>query len=234
MFTYNDSILISSLFEGKKYTECLDYVYKELNCTCLIDFLIKVKQSKFTSVDASIKLSDKNKEILIFEENFLTNLPDKINYNKQIYDYTVTFTAPKIIDGYLNSVYCIDSIVYEGEELKLRTLEDYNLIPFKIINNCKKDFTEIYERIQESFLYYINDEYKSRFLCNIDSILTVLSYTLIDSYENSLKEQLFLMEKFNFSYTDFDNMSLDRGKKFINLGIKILNERNSQQTQTIE
>ena len=42
------------------------------------------------------------------------------------------------------------------------------------------------------------------------------------------------MEKFNFSYTDFDNMSLDRGKKFINLGIKILNERNSQQTQTIE
>ena len=42
------------------------------------------------------------------------------------------------------------------------------------------------------------------------------------------------MEKFNFSYTDFDSLDIQKARNFINIGVKILNERNRQKTEAIE
>ena len=234
MITYNDVVNLSQLYENNKYNECVDFTYTNLNCNNILDFLIRLKKLKFTGKESSIKLLYKDKDVIIFEDDFLTNIPEEKTLYKTIESYKVKISHPKIISGNISKLYCIHSLEMENDIFEFNTIADYNLLPLDVAAECDNEIKSIYHSFENCYLYYVNEEYNSRFLCENESILRTLNYALIDSYENLLKEQIFLMEKFNFSYTDFDSLDIQKARNFINIGVKILNERNRQKTEAIE
>ena len=233
MITYNDAIELSYLYGNNKLKDCIQFIYDKLECTDIIDFFHKLKKEKFTNTNQAIKLAYKTKELVVFEENFLTNIPEPKILTETVKEYTLTVSAPRIINGELLSNHCIHSLHYNNETLNLTTEEDYNLLPLQLAKGCEGKIKEIYSMFDNMYLFYLSKDYCSRFFLNQESIITAINYTFIDEPENMIKEQLFLMEKFNFNYRDFDYISFNKARKLLTTGVKILNDRHSSKTQTI-
>ena len=184
MITYNDVVNLSQLYENNKYNECVDFTYTNLNCNNILDFLIRLKKLKFTGKESSIKLLYKDKDVIIFEDDFLTNIPEEKTLYKTIESYKVKISHPKIISGNISKLYCIHSLEMENDIFEFNTIADYNLLPLDIAAKCDNEIKSIYDSFENCYLYYVNEEYNSRFLCENESILRTLNYALIDSYEN--------------------------------------------------
>ena len=75
MISFNDIINVSRLHKSKKYNEVVEFITKKIPSDNIIDFLIKIKNEKFNTKDAAIKLTTHRGELLIYEEDFLSKLP---------------------------------------------------------------------------------------------------------------------------------------------------------------
>ena len=100
MISYNDLIQISFLHTNKMYDELLQYVQNKINEKGLIKFLNKVKSLKYITETDSINLNYKDRELIIYKENFLKNLPTD-SISTHIVDATVDKeTGSTSIDRY--------------------------------------------------------------------------------------------------------------------------------------
>ena len=77
MVSYNDITKLTFLYENKLHNKLLDYIFNLCGSTNILDILHFIKQERFVEDSANIKINYDNKEVIIFKENFLTDLPER-------------------------------------------------------------------------------------------------------------------------------------------------------------
>jgi len=226
MISYNDLIEASNLHSEKKYKELIEFFAKRLSSKNIIEFVTKLKAEKFINKNSAIKLNTNKGDLLIYKENFLKDLPTYSESNHIIDDYFITIGYPSI-DFFSNASF-IKKIEKNGT-IAFITKDNYEDVPLPLIKKCSPYINEYKEKLNNSYIYYINDEFNSRFSYNLDIINYILYLCTIYSYENLLDEQLFLMRRGNFTYQDFDYITYDQFRQYITLLIKRLkNEQPSR------
>ena len=137
MVSYNNITKLTYYHENKLFDKILDLVFELCNSTNLLNILQFIKQERFVEDNSNIKISYENKEVIIFKENFLLNLPESFpkTITQDEFEYTIDY--PNFIDKNISPMYCIKKITYNGEEHIFKTQEDYNLIPAKLYNKLK-------------------------------------------------------------------------------------------------
>jgi hypothetical protein len=230
MVSYNDITKLTFFHENKLHNNILDHIFNLCNSNNIIDILQFIKQEKFIEESSNIKINYDQKEIIIFKENFLNNIPElepkSIVHNE--FEYIIDY--PNIINYKCSPVYCIKKIKYNGEEYILKNQEDYNLIPMKTYLDLKKHIDVYITNLHKILIYKVGD-IQSRFFLNTELIINVIYLAFVSSYKNLIQEQLFLMKEFNFTYDSFSKLSSHEIGHYLKAGIKNINERNNPETR---
>ena len=229
MVSYNNISKFTYYYENKLYNKILDLVFELSNSTNIIDILHFIKQERFIEENSSIKLNYNDKELIIFKEDFLNNIPQNTSNTITHDNFTFTIGYPNIINYKCSSMYCIKKIEYNGEEHILKTQEDYNLIPVTLYKNLKNEINKYINLLGDIYIYKIGS-IDSRFLFNYDLIINIIYIAFVSSYKSIVSEQLFLMKEYNFTYETFDKLSFQELTHYLKAGIKIINERNNSET----
>ena len=86
MVSYNQVSKLTYYSENNRKKEFLDLFISLCGSKNLLDVLSFVKYERFVEENSSIKLSYKEKEIVVFEENFLLNIPESSPTTHKIQD----------------------------------------------------------------------------------------------------------------------------------------------------
>ena len=173
MVSYNNISKFTYYYENKLYDKILDLVFELSNSTNIIDILQFIKQERFVEENSSIKLNYNDKELIIFKEDFLNNIPQNCSNTITYDNFTFTIGYPNIINYKCSSMYCIKKIEYNGEEHILKTQEDYNLIPVTLYKNLKNEIDKYINLLNDIYIYKIGS-IESRFLLNYDLIINII------------------------------------------------------------
>ena len=229
MVSYNDVSKLTCYSENKKKKEFLDLFLNLAGSNYVIHILNFIKHERFFEDTSSIKLNFENKEVLVFKENFLLNLPENNKTTHFIDGFEVTLDYPDIIDYKCSYMHCIKELKYNDDILTLKTQEDYNTIPLVLMNKIKPCIEPYLIDLHKTFLYKVGDV-QCGFILDIDLIIKIVELTFVHSHKHIVQEKLFLMKEYNFSYNDFDKMSFLETKHYLKEGINIVNERNNPKT----
>ena len=229
MVSYNDVSKLTYYSENKKKKEFLDLFLNLAESNNVIHILNFIKHERFFEDTSSIKLNFDNKEVLVFKENFLLNLPENNKTTHFIDGFEVTLDYPDIIDYKCSYMHCIKELKYNDDILTLKTQEDYNAIPLVLMNKIKPCIEPYLIDLHKTFLYKVGDV-QCGFILDIDLIIKIVELTFVHSHKHIVQEKLFLMKEYNFSYNDFDKMSFLETKHYLKEGINIVNERNNPKT----
>ena len=229
MICYNDNLQLTQLYNTKKILEFIDFINDKIPSKNLVDLLHKLTDFKFINSESYIKLNAKERELIIYKENFLTNLPKtdetyNIKLENNVY---VTLGYPGVFKD-TKDIYFIKKINIDDTDVILNSPAEYSILPYDILSKCTSSIEKLKNKLNKINIFYINETHKSGFSYNLDSIIYVLYLSLVGDYKNLITEQLFLMENFNFSYTDFNILSNNEVRQYINSSTKILNERNNK------
>lgn len=232
MVSYNDIAKFTYYHENNKEKEALDLLFKLSNTTNVIDILNFLKTEKFAEDNSNIKLQIDSREVIVYKENFLIDIPESDPITIKEDEFVFEIDYPSIIDYKCLPMYCLKSISYDNSKFVFKSQEDYNLIPVKIYSKIQDHIKKYIDNINEIYYYKVG-KYESRFFFHIQSIIKTLYLTLVYSYKNIIREQLFLMKEYNFTYETFDKISFTEIKHYLKEGIqqiKEANERNSPKT----
>jgi len=69
------------------------------------------------------------------------------------------------------------------------------------------------------YVYYVNEKYNSGFLYHKDIIINIIYLCFVQDYDSLIQQQLLLMKQYNFTYQDFNNITINS----INAYVKIIN-----------
>jgi|TARA_R110002051_G_scaffold323241_1_gene416206 hypothetical protein len=226
MISYNDLIEASKLHSEKKYKELVEFFVKKIPSKNIIEFVTKLKAEKFIDDKSAVKLNTNKGELLIYKENFLKDLPTYSENNYIIDDYFITIGYPSV--EFFSDASFIKKIERNGT-VAFITKDNHEDVPLPLLKQCAPYINEYKEKLNNSYVYYINDEYNSRFIYSVNVINYTIYLCMIYAYENLLDEQLFLMQRCSFTYQDFNNISYEQFRKYITLLIKSLkNEQPSR------
>jgi|TARA_B100000519_G_scaffold198261_1_gene207361 hypothetical protein len=230
MVSYNQVSKLTYYSENNRKKEFLDLFISLCGSKNLLDVLSFVKYERFVEENSSIKLSYKEKEIVVFEENFLLNIPESSPTTHKIQDFDITVDFPNIIDYTCKPMHCIKSINFNDEIFEFKTNADFNLIPKTIYTELKPIINEYEEQLNNIFIYKVGD-IQSRFFLDIELIIKIIYLAFVGSYKNIIEERLFLMKEYNFTYEAFDHLSFLEVKQHLTKAIKLVNERNNPETR---
>lgn len=221
-FSYNDIIKISTLF-SEKNTQAINYVNSLLPSKNIIDFLSKIKKSRFNK-NSFIKLQEDGKELIVYKKSFLTNLPEDKNETITIDGYDITIGYPRV--GEYSKERFIKKIKKGNVVVKINK-NNYKDIPINLYNKCRPTIEKFAKNLNKIFVYYINDKYKSGFFLYKEVINYVIYLCYVYDVDSLLEQQLHLMMSCKFAYSDFDTISYEQFNKYTELYSKILkrNER---------
>ena len=229
MVSYNDITKLTFYYENKQYNKILDHIYELCGSNNILNILQFIKQERFVEKTSNIKLNYNDKEIIIFKENFLLNIPESASNTITHEEFTFTLGYPNIIDYNCSPMYCIKKITYNEEEHILKTQEDYNLIPIKLYNNLKAEINKYIESLNKILVYKVGP-IESRFFLNNDLIINIIYLAFVSSYKAIIQEQLFLMKEYNFTYESFSKISFHELNHYLKAGVQSINERNNSET----
>ena len=221
MISYNDIIKITSLYDNKEYNKLLSFVNTKLKSNNILDLLKNILNLKFVNKTDSINLTSNKTELIIYKENFLKNLPEYSETNINIDGATVTISYPS--SKFISIGAFIKKIQKDNKCITI-TEKNYKYIPLTLIKQC---YTHIYQyilKLENIFIYYINDSHNSRFRYTSDIINYIVYLGFVQDYDTLLKTQLIAMKNYNFMYQDFDKISLNDFKKYMQQIKKLNNE----------
>lgn len=221
MISYNDTITITSLYNNKQYEELLSFINGKLECTNIIQFLQKILNTKFSEPNASIKLTTKTNELIVYRENFLTGIPTYSESTHTIDDYNITISYPS--SEFISNASYIKKIQKDDNIINIDK-NNYKIIPINLLKRCEPFISEYKNKLNSVYVFYINEDNNSRFTYNTDIINYVILLCFVYNYDNLLMNQIMGMKDFNFMYQDFDKMSFDKFKRYIQLMNKAINE----------
>tara|TARA_Y100000356_G_C11210904_1_gene263319 strand:+ start:303 stop:971 length:669 start_codon:yes stop_codon:yes gene_type:complete len=222
MISYNDLIQISFLHTNKMYDELLQYVQNKINEKGLIKFLNKVKSLKYITETDSINLNYKDRELIIYKENFLKNLPTDSISTHIVDGHNVTIGYPDM-DNYNTGSFLKE---IDGEKI---TEKDYKHIPLSFIRKIKKHTSPFIQKLNDTYVYYINENYNSRFIYNQQIIINIIYFAFVYSYEALLRDQVFLIKNFNFTRVDFNDITYNQYKDYVKVMNKMTKDERASQ-----
>tara|TARA_Y100000401_G_scaffold117005_1_gene124288 strand:+ start:648 stop:1349 length:702 start_codon:yes stop_codon:yes gene_type:complete len=230
MVSYNQIAKLTYLSENKRKKEFLDLFLSLCKTNKLIDILHFIKTERFIEDNSNIKLLYQEKEIVIFREDFLLDIPEPSPSVHKINDFEILLDYPNIIDYTCKPMHCIQSISYNDEILTLNSNTDYNHIPKTLYDKLKPAISQYEEDLNNIFVYKIGD-ITSRFFLDIDLIIKIIYLAFVTSYKNIVEERLFLMKEYNFTYDAFDKLSFHEVRQHLTAAIKNTNERNNPEAR---
>ena len=105
-----------------------------------------LKTEKFAEDNSNIKLQIDSREIIVYKENFLIDIPESDPITIKEDEFVFEIDYPSIIDYKCLPMYCLKSISYDNSKFVFESQEDYNLIPVKISKkNMKKVLSIAYK-----------------------------------------------------------------------------------------
>ena len=229
MVSYNDVAKLTYYSEHNKNEELIDLFCDVCGSHKVIDILQFIRSESFVEESSSIKLLFNEKDLLIFKENFLLNIPDPAPTTHTIDDITFYLDFPKIVDFSCKPMHCIQSISYGDDHHNMDSNEDFNIIPITLYRKLEPQIQEYIEELQNIKIYSVG-EMQSRFMLNYELIIKIIYLAFVSSFRNIIDERLFLMKEYNFSYESFDRISYFEAKQYLKRGIALTNERNNPKT----
>jgi len=229
MVSYNNVAKLTYFSENKRSKEFLDLFLNLSKSNNLIDILNFIKDERFVEETSNIKLNYENKEVLIFTENFLINVPESNPTTHKIDDFIFTIDYPHIVEHTCKPMHCIREIQYLDETFTFETIDDYNKIPITTYKKIEPKINEYIKDLYNILIYQVGD-IESRFILDIDLIIKIIYLAWVVSFKHLVEERLFLMKEYNFTYEAFDSMSYFEARHYLKKGINIINERNNSKT----
>jgi hypothetical protein len=216
MISYNDVLEVSKLYKHKQYDKVFSYITERLPSKNIIDFLKKCKAEKFIETNDCIKLDISKKELIIYKDDFLKNLPLDKEDIYHIDNYKITIGYPNI-DSILPAS-CIKKLQYKDILLNINPT-NYNDIPLSLVKKCMPYIQTYLDKLNDMYVYYVNDKYNSRFLYNKYIIINIIYLCFVQQHDSLIQQQLLLMKQYNFTYQDFNHISMNS----VNAYVKIIN-----------
>jgi hypothetical protein len=204
MISYNDVLEISKLYQNKQYDKLLQFINKKLPSVDIIEFLNKCIDEKFIEDSDCIKLQFDKKELIVYKDDFLKDLPftDRTIYPIDKYHITIGYPTTSLI----LPASCIKKIQHGDVVLDINT-SDYNNIPLSLVKKCTPYIEKYINKLNDTYIYYVNKKHNSRFTYSKEVIIHIVYLCFIQNYNNLLEQQLLLMKQFNFTYQDFNHTS---------------------------
>ena len=229
MVSYNDITKLTFFYENKLHNKIIEYVISLCGSNNILDILHFIKQERFVEETSSIKINYDNKEVVIFKENFLTDLPTKKfeSYTLDNFEYVIGY--PDILEYTCSPMHCIKKIIHCGDEHVFNSTKDYSVIPVTMYSELKPIINNYVEELKKVYVYSVG-KIKSRFFLNIDLIINIIYLAFVTSYKHLVQEQLFLMKEFNFTYETFSRLTPHEINHYVKTGVKLINERNNSET----
>ena len=223
MISYNDVIEISRLYSQKEFDTLFTYINKKSSSNNIINFLLFCKNNRYKDKNDSIKLTANKKELIVFKDNFLKNLPiyEEKKYKKD--EFIITLGYPD--SNSLLKASCIKNIEYNNTSLDFTTTD----IPLFLFKKCEKEIDYFFNKLKNTYTYYVNKKYNSRFSYNKAIIINIVYLCFVQNYESLLQEQLTLMRDYNFTYQDFNEISINT----INTYLKLINKEISREKANV-
>ena len=221
MISYNDVIHISKLYQDKHYDKLLLFVNKKIPSNNIIDFFKQCLDERFIEDSDCIKLQIDKKELIIYKDNFLKELPvaEQNTYNIDGYHITIGYPSTSLI----LPASCIKQIQHEDTILDINTT-DYNNIPLSLVKKCTPYIKKYIKKLNNTYIYHVNKKYNSRFFYSKDIIIHIIYLCFVQNYNNLLEQQLLLMKQFNFTYQDFNYISYNNSRDYLKIINKSLNK----------
>ena len=216
MISYNDVLKVSKLYKHKQYDKVFSYITEKLPSKNIIDFLEKCKAEKFIETNDCIKLDISKKELIIYKDDFLKNLPLDKEDIYHIDNYKITIGYPST--GSTLPASCIKRIQYQNIFLDVNP-NNYDYIPLSLVKKCTPYIKTYLNKLNEMYVYYVNEKYNSGFLYHKDIIINIIYLCFVQDYDSLIQQQLLLMKQYNFTYQDFNNITINS----INAYVKIIN-----------
>jgi hypothetical protein len=235
MVSYNDIAKFTYYYENKRNKELLNLFFTKCNSKNIIDVFNFLKDERFSENNTSIKLTYDEKDLIIFKDDFLINIPTSEPTTHIIDDFTISFNYPDIVNYTCRPMHCIKSVSFDGDNHILKTAEDYNIIPSSLYKKTIPYVQHYIDKLQDIQIYKIGD-IESRFILHSESIIRLIYITFVSDFKSIVEEKLFLMKEFNFTHEAFDNMSFLEIKHYLKAGInriKEINERNNPETERV-
>ena len=95
MISFNDTLHLTKLYQDNKKQEILNFLSKKISFDNVIEFLDELKKLKFNLSTSHIKLNDNKREIILYNENFITNIPKIKSSEINLNDIIVTISLLK-------------------------------------------------------------------------------------------------------------------------------------------
>jgi len=216
MISYNDVLEVSKLYKHKQYDKVFSYITKKLPSKNIIDFLKKCKAEKFIETNDCIKLDISKKELIIYKDDFLKNVPLDKEDIYHIDNYKITIGYPST--GSTLPASCIKKIQYQNVFLDVNP-SNYDYIPLSLVKKCTPYIQTYLNKLNEMYVYYVSEKYNSGFLYHKDIIINIIYLCFVQDYDSLIQQQLLLMKQYNFTYQDFNNITINS----INAYVKIIN-----------
>ena len=229
MVSFNHVAKLTYFSENKRNKEFLKLFLSLSKSNNLIDVLNFIKDERFAENNSSIKLNYQNKEILIFKENFLIDIPESNPTTHTVDDFIFTIDYPHIVEHTCKPLHCIREIQSLNESFKFETIDDYNNIPITTYKKIEPKINKYIKDLHNILIYQVGDV-KSRFILDIELIIKIIYLAWVVSFKHLVEERLFLMKEYNFTYEAFDSMSYFEARHYLKKGISIINERNNSKT----
>ena len=229
MVSFNNVAKLTYFSENKKNKEFLELFLSLSKSNSLIEVLNFIKDERFTENNSSIKLNYQNKEVLIFKENFLIDIPESNPTQHTVDDFIFTIDYPHIVEHTCKPLHCIREIQSLNESFKFETIDDYNNIPITTYKKIEPKINKYIEDLHNILIYQVGDV-ESRFILDIELIIKIIYLAWVVSFKHLVEERLFLMKEYNFTYEAFDSMSYFEARHYLKRGISIINERNNSKT----
>jgi len=229
MVSYNDITKLTFFYENKLHNKIIEYVISLCGSNNILDILHFIKQERFVEETSSIKINYDSKEVIIFKENFLTDLPTKKSESHILNDFEYIIGYPDILDYTCSPMHCIKKIIYCGEEHVFNSTNDYNVIPITTYTELKPIINNYIDELKNVYVYSVG-KVQSRFFLNTDLIINIIYLAFVTSYKHLVQEQLFLMKEFNFTYEAFSKLTPHEINHYVKTGVKLINERNNSET----
>lgn len=229
MISYNDIIKISTLHNNKQHDELLEFIITKFPHTNILDLLHKIKQERFLHDTDAIKFNYNKKELVIYKDSFLTELPEYSEEQVIVDDITLTIGYPA--GDFYSTAAFIKEIQYEDTILKIDKT-NYHDIPISLINKCNKYIEKYLNKLNKSYLYFVNKEYSCGFLYCEEIITHITQLCFVHDVDILLEEQLCLMSHSGFNYTDFNLITYDQFRKYAKIYVKQAKREQAQYKQT--
>ena len=221
MISYNDVIHISKLYQDKRYDKLLQVFNKKLPSKDIIDFLKKCIDERFTEDSDCIKLQYKKKELIVYKDNFLKQLPPPGQTIHRIDNYHITIGYPST--SLILPASCIKKIQHENTVLDINT-SDYNNIPLSLVKKCTPYIDKYMNKLNSTYVYYVNKKHNSRFTYSKEIIIHIIYLCFVQNYTILLEQQLLLMKQFNFAYQDFNHTSYNSIRDYLKIVKKTIGQ----------